>query len=88
MAYKISDDCMTCGTCISECKNNAISEGKKAYVIDYNLCTECVGWDKKSQCAENCSQGAPVPDPTHKETKEQLLAKWQKINPGKKPKLF
>lgn len=87
MSYKISDDCISCGTCEGECKNKAISEGKKAYVIDSNLCTECVGWFSKSQCAETCVQGAPVKDPAHKESRDQLLAKWQKINPGKNPKL-
>ena len=27
MAYVISDDCIACGTCISECPSEAISEG-------------------------------------------------------------
>jgi hypothetical protein len=26
-----------------------------------------------------------VPDPDHKETREQLLDRWQKQNPGKTP---
>lgn len=27
MAYVISDDCIACGTCMSECPSDAISEG-------------------------------------------------------------
>ena len=33
MAYKISDECIACGTCIDECPVEAISEGD-IYVID------------------------------------------------------
>ena len=40
MAYVISDDCIACGTCISECPSGAISEGEK-YSIDPEVCTEC-----------------------------------------------
>ncbi|MFA5451537.1 MAG: 4Fe-4S binding protein, partial [Dehalococcoidales bacterium] len=28
MAYKITDDCISCGACETECPNNAISEGE------------------------------------------------------------
>jgi len=34
MAYKITDDCISCGACEAECKNEAISEAKEIYVID------------------------------------------------------
>ncbi len=34
MAYKISDDCICCGACASECPVSAISEGDGKYVID------------------------------------------------------
>ena len=40
MAYVISDDCIACGTCISECPSEAISEGD-IYSINPDLCTEC-----------------------------------------------
>ena len=33
MAYKISDECIACGTCIDECPVEAISEGE-IYKID------------------------------------------------------
>ena len=30
MAYKITEDCISCGACECECKNQAISEGEKS----------------------------------------------------------
>jgi ferredoxin len=85
MAYKITDDCTGCGLCEAECKNQAISEGETIYVIDPDKCTECVGNYSKPQCAEVCLIGACVPDPDHKENKEQLLEKWHKLYPGETP---
>jgi ferredoxin len=41
MAYKITDDCTMCGTCISECAFEAISEGDPKYLIDEETCTDC-----------------------------------------------
>lgn len=41
MAYKISDECISCGSCESECPAAAISEGDTQYVIDPDLCTSC-----------------------------------------------
>jgi ferredoxin len=86
MAYKISEDCISCGACESECPNAAIKEGDTTFVIDPTKCTECVGSNPSSKCAEVCPVSAAVPDPAHKETKEQLLAKWKKIHPGETPK--
>ena len=33
MAYVISDECVSCGTCEGECPNEAISQGDEHYVI-------------------------------------------------------
>ena len=54
MAYQISDDCISCGVCASNCPVNAISEGDGKYVIDADTCIEC------GACAENCPVGAPA----------------------------
>jgi ferredoxin len=51
MAYKISNDCIACGTCIDECPMGAISEGEH-YSIDPDVCTEC------GTCADVCPSGA------------------------------
>ena len=37
MAYKISDDCISCGACAAQCPVEAISEGDGKYVIE-QLC--------------------------------------------------
>ena len=82
MAYKITDDCISCGACEAECKNQAISEGDTTYVIDPDKCTECVGYFESSKCAEVCPVDACVPDLDCKESTEQLLEKWHRLHPG------
>ncbi len=41
MAYVISDDCISCGTCEGECPVGAISMDADHYEIDPNACTDC-----------------------------------------------
>lgn len=40
MAYKISDTCTACGTCVPECPVEAISEGTP-YTINTETCIDC-----------------------------------------------
>jgi ferredoxin len=75
MAFMINDECTACGVCEAECPNEAISEGDDIYVIDSDRCTECVGFYDTQQCAEVCPVDACVPDPNHRETEEELMAK-------------
>ena len=56
MAYKISDEYISCGACASECPQEAISEGDGKYVIDADKCIEC------GVCADTCPVGAPQQD--------------------------
>ena len=86
MAYKITDECISCGACEAECDvNNAINEGDITYIIDADKCTECVGNYDEPKCVEVCPiDEAIVQDP--KESKEQLLEKWKKLHPGETPK--
>jgi len=79
MAYKISEECINCGACEPECPNQAISAGDERYVIDPAKCTECVGHFDESQCAAVCPTDACIPDPEHKETREELQAKNLKL---------
>ena len=51
MAYKISNDCIACGTCIGECPVEAIYEGEH-YSINPDVCIEC------GTCADVCPSGA------------------------------
>ena len=54
MAYKISDECISCGACAAECPVSAISEGDTHYEIDPDTCIEC------GACADTCPVGAPA----------------------------
>ncbi len=60
MAFKITDDCISCGACEPECPVQAISEGDGKYVIDPAKCVECVGHFATQQCAEVCPTGSCV----------------------------
>jgi ferredoxin len=80
MAYKISDECISCGACETECPNGAISEGETIYIIDPDKCTECVGAAESSKCAEICPVGAPEPDPDRQESREELQAKYDRLH--------
>ncbi len=85
MAYKITEDCIACGNCESECLNHAITEGENQYVIAPEKCTECVGFRETARCAEICPLGIPTLDPENHENHEQLLTKWKKLHPGEIP---
>ena len=54
MATYITSDCINCGACEPECPNDAISEGDEIYVIDPELCTECVGFYDHEACQAVC----------------------------------
>lgn len=54
MAYVITDACVACGACESECPVEAINEGDEFFVINPDLCIEC------GACAGVCPVEAPV----------------------------
>ena len=85
MAYKITDECISCGACEPECQNQAISEGETTYVIDPAKCTECVGNFDSPKCVEICPVDCCVSDPDHEENHDQLLEKWKGLHPGETP---
>ena len=85
MAYKITNECISCGACEPECPNQAISEGETIYAIDPSKCTECVGSAESSRCTEICPVDACIPDPDHKESHEALLEKLKTLHPGETP---
>lgn len=55
MAYRINDDCISCGACEAECPVSCISEGDGKYVINEEECIEC------GACADVCPVDAPNP---------------------------
>ncbi len=77
MALYITDECINCDVCEPECPNEAISAGDDIYVIDPDLCTECVGHYETSQCVEVCPVDCILPDPNHVESDEQLMGKYE-----------
>ena len=48
MAYVITDECVSCGTCAGECPVEAIAEGDSHYEINPEVCVEC------GTCASVC----------------------------------
>ena len=77
MALMITDECINCDVCEPECPNGAISQGEEIYVINPDLCTECVGHYDEPQCQQVCPVDCISIDPAHTEGKEQLLAKYK-----------
>ena len=41
MAYKITDDCISCGACADACPVSCISEGDDKFVINADECISC-----------------------------------------------
>jgi len=56
MAYVISDECTSCGSCAEVCPVEAISEGDSKYEIDPALCTDC------GTCMDECPVDAISPE--------------------------
>ncbi len=54
MAYVITDECVSCGTCAGVCPVEAISEGDGKYVIDQDVCAQC------GTCVDECPTEAIV----------------------------
>lgn len=79
MALMITDECINCDVCEPECPNGAISQGEEIYVIDPNLCTECVGHFSTPQCQEVCPVDCIPFNPDVVETEQQLHEKYLKI---------
>lgn len=54
MAFKITDQCVNCGACESDCPVEAISEQGDTRVIDADKCISC------GACASSCPAEAIV----------------------------
>ena len=82
MALWITDACINCDVCEPECPNQAISMGPEYYVIDHGRCTECVGHFDEPQCVQVCPVECIPVNPSHVETKDQLLVKYRLLQGG------
>ncbi|MCL2095474.1 MAG: 4Fe-4S binding protein [Oscillospiraceae bacterium] len=56
MAHVITEDCISCGACESECPVECIKEADGKYVIDKEVCTDC------EACAGVCPVDACKPE--------------------------
>jgi ferredoxin len=81
VATHITDECINCGACEPECPNEAISEGDDKYVIDPNLCTECVGFHGYEACQSVCPVECCLPDPNVRETEDELYDRAKRLHP-------
>ena len=81
MATYITTDCINCGACEPECPNQAISEGEEIYVINPDLCTECVGFYDHEACQAVCPVECCLPDPNRVETEGQLAERAIALHP-------
>ena len=77
MSLLITDECINCDVCEPECPNGAITQGEEIYLINPDLCTECVGHFETSQCVDVCPVDCIILDAGHPETKEELQKKYQ-----------
>ena len=79
MALMINNECINCDVCEPECPNEAISQGSEIYVINPDLCTECVGHYDTPQCVQVCPVECIPKDPDRVETEQELLAKYKHL---------
>jgi ferredoxin len=79
MSLKILDTCVNCDVCEPACPNKAISLGEEFYVIDPDLCTECVGHHDEPQCVVVCPVECIITDPQNVESHTQLDLKYQHL---------
>jgi len=81
MSVKITQECINCDACLSECPVAAILDEEKnptqeaRYYVKPEACVECVGHADAPRCAEICpTEGAIVWDmPYTKEFNEYFL---------------
>ncbi|MCF8242132.1 MAG: 4Fe-4S dicluster domain-containing protein [Melioribacteraceae bacterium] len=95
MAVLITEECIDCNACETECPNNAIYapgepwslngeenealSDERTYVVP-EKCTECVGFYDEPQCIPACPTEAIIMDPDRVETKENLMARKEHLD--------
>ncbi len=79
MSLIITDECIACDACRDECPNIAIEEGDPIYLIDSDMCTECVGSYDEPQCIEVCPVDCIILDVDNQETMEELQFKFKQL---------
>lgn len=80
MALLITEECINCDLCPSECPNEAISMNGEIYHINTERCTECVGHNDEPSCVAVCPVECIESDPAHKESLDQLAEKYAALH--------
>lgn len=76
MSLMITKDCISCDACREVCPVNAIYEDDPIYVIDPDICCECVNDNSEPACIVECPVECIIPDPDNSETIEELRYKY------------
>ena len=58
----------------------AIEESDPIYIIDPDICTECVGHYDEPACISVCPVECIMPDPDNIESVEELKLKFEQLN--------
>ncbi len=79
MSLLITDECIACDACRDECPNEAIEEADPIYIIDPDICTECVGNYDEPSCISVCPVECIIADPDNVETMAELKLKFEQL---------
>ncbi|HEC1782953.1 TPA: YfhL family 4Fe-4S dicluster ferredoxin [Campylobacter lari] len=75
MSLLITRECISCDACREECPDEAIYDNDPIYVIDPDLCTECVNEFSEPACIVACPVDCIIPDPDNAESIDELRLK-------------
>ena len=78
MSLKIIDECIACDACVEACPTIAIEAAEPIYVIESDICCECVGYFDKHSCVEVCPVDAIIINEEIIESEESLQIKYEK----------
>ncbi len=79
MSLLITNECIACDACRDECPTGAIEEADPIYIIDPDICTECVGYYDEPSCISVCPVECIIPDTNNVETVEELKLKFKQL---------
>jgi ferredoxin len=80
MSLLITEECIACDACVDECPNKAIEADDPIYVINPDLCTECIEEGGEPSCIPACPVDCIVPDPDNVENAKELKLKAENIH--------
>jgi len=77
MSLLITDECIACDACRDECPTEAIEEADPIYIIEPDICTECVGYFDEPSCIAVCPVECIIADANNVENLEELKLKFK-----------